>query len=280
MKPLLTTISLITACFFSSISAYPLELTTQSKEKIQRNLERILTENIIPFWDETIIDRANGGYHLNHDIEGSNQGPANKNLVTQARMLWYYAYIYQSPYGTENHLNAANHGYKYLTTTMRDARHGGYFWQVSPAGKPTINAKHLYGQSFALYALSEYAQATGSPEAEHFADTLFNTLERHAYDHQYGGYLESFKRDWSGPPPADVQMMGSSHDLKLMNTHLHLMEAFTTYYALTHNPVARERLLELVRIQSNTVVRKTLGACTDTRLAARRARIQQGFLWA
>ena len=50
---------------------------------------------------------------------------------------------------------------------------------------------------------------------------------------------------------------------KLMNTHLHLMEAMTTFYQASKLPLARERLLELISIESNTVVRKTLAACTD-----------------
>jgi mannobiose 2-epimerase len=48
-----------------------------------------------------------------------------------------------------------------------------------------------------------------------------------------------------------------------MNTHLHLLEAMTMYYLLTKDKIAWERLLELVFIQSNAVVRKTIGACTD-----------------
>jgi mannobiose 2-epimerase len=54
-----------------------------------------------------------------------------------------------------------------------------------------------------------------------------------------------------------------SGDLKLMNTHLHLLEAMTTYYRASNLPLARERLLELINIESNAVVRKDLGACTD-----------------
>jgi mannobiose 2-epimerase len=52
-------------------------------------------------------------------------------------------------------------------------------------------------------------------------------------------------------------------DYKLMNTHLHLLEAMTTFYRASKLPLARERLLELIAIESNSVVRKGLGACTD-----------------
>jgi mannobiose 2-epimerase len=50
---------------------------------------------------------------------------------------------------------------------------------------------------------------------------------------------------------------------KLMNTHLHLLEAFTTYCRLTQEPKARERLMELILIETNTVVRKGASQCTD-----------------
>jgi mannobiose 2-epimerase len=48
-----------------------------------------------------------------------------------------------------------------------------------------------------------------------------------------------------------------------MNTHLHLMEAMTTFYRASRLPAARERLIELIEIESNAVVRKNVGACTD-----------------
>jgi mannobiose 2-epimerase len=52
-------------------------------------------------------------------------------------------------------------------------------------------------------------------------------------------------------------------NLKTLNTHLHLIEAITPYYQLTKDSIARERLLELILIQSNTVLQKNVGACRD-----------------
>jgi mannobiose 2-epimerase len=48
-----------------------------------------------------------------------------------------------------------------------------------------------------------------------------------------------------------------------MNTHLHLLESVAEYYRASHSSVARDRLFELITIQSNAVVRKELTACTD-----------------
>ena len=48
-----------------------------------------------------------------------------------------------------------------------------------------------------------------------------------------------------------------------MNTHLHLLEAITSFCSFTEDALARERLMELILINSNSVVRKDIGACTD-----------------
>lgn len=265
----------LTCCFLFLISAnllFAQAPTSAGKnligwedaKNISESLEKILYENIIPFWYPQTIDQESGGYRLNHDYEGKYQGPGPKSLVTQTRTVWFFSYLYRNGYGKAEHLAAARHGYEFLVEKMRDPLHGGYFWEVDASGEtPTKPDKHLYGQSFALYALSEYATASGDREALRHAQELFNVLEYRAYDRENGGYIESFTRDWQAPPADSRNYMSVTPDVKLMNTHLHLMEAFTTYYRATNEPLARERLIELVRIESNTVVRKWLGACTD-----------------
>jgi mannobiose 2-epimerase len=79
-------------------------------------------------------------------------------------------------------------------------------------------------------------------------------IEINAHDKSHGGYLDVLERDWS---PASGTMV------KRMNTHIHLMEAMTTFLAFTHEPRARDRLIELIFVNSNSVVRKDSGACTD-----------------
>jgi mannobiose 2-epimerase len=148
---------------------------------------------------------------------------------------------------------------------MWDREHGGFFWQVNASdGQASETHKHVYGQAFALYALSEYFLAFGDRTALDLANTLVDLLESRAYDPEFGGYREFFSRDWSQvPDDAAPYISGARRDVKTMNTHLHLMEAFTTYLRATDRPLARKRLEELIAIQSNRVVRKELPACTD-----------------
>ena len=231
----------------------------------EETLKRILMENILPFWHPHVLDREEGGYRLNHDIEGKWQGPGDKALVTQARTVWFFSRLVNAGLGGDGHLEAARHGYGFLREKMWDAEFGGFYWAVdSPGGTAAMPGKHLYGQAFGLYALSEYAMASGDETAEALARELFGLLER-VHDDEFGGYAESFGRSWKPLPEAEALggYMHADPSLKLMNTHLHLLEAVTTYYTLTKDPLARERLIELIQIESNAVVRKNLGVCTD-----------------
>lgn len=227
-------------------------------------LEKILTRNILPFWHPKVIDKAHGGYRLNHDGQGKWRGPADKYLVTQARTVWFFARLCRSPHDSPAYRAAAAHGFRFLRDAMWDKEAGGFFWAVDSTGKTVKQGeKHLYGQAFGLYALSEYAATLNDAEAKALADRLFMVLEKKAHDGKHGGYREAFKSDWRALPGDAKTRLGVPPDVKLMNTHLHLMEAMTTYYRLSKSPLARQRLLELIMIQSNTVVRKTLCACTD-----------------
>jgi mannobiose 2-epimerase len=253
------------------VAACLLETRIESRAAPQADLralapaiEKNLTTTIIGFWYPKSIDREYGGYLIDFDATGRFKGRAPKMIVTQARMVWLSSRLVREGRGGADMREYARQGYRFLMDHMWDAEHGGFYWEVDRAGANVIAPdKHLYGQSFGLYALSEYARATGDPKALADATTLFNLLEARAHDTTYGGYVEFFGRDWS-PEPADVMpYLGVPHGVKTMNTHLHLMEALTAFYRASHLPLAATRLAELITIQSNTVVRKSTGACTD-----------------
>jgi mannobiose 2-epimerase len=228
-------------------------------------LARILTENIVPFWNPATIDQDDGGYRINHDLHGRWKGRANKGIVSQARTLWFFSRLAQSVYGSSKHLEAAAHGFSFLGDCMWDHEFGGFFWEVDASGKkPIVLTKHTYAQVTALYALSEYARASGDDSALALCRKLHERLEEHAHDERYGGYREFLAGDWSRPAENTNNPMGRhlTPDMKTANSHLHAMEALTIYVCLTQDAGARERLIELIMINSNAVVRKTSGATT------------------
>lgn len=237
-------------------------------DRSQKILRSILIDNIVRFWYPRIIDAENGGYRSPLDLNINATGQANKSLVAQARTVWFFSRLANSAYNADGYLNAAKHGYEFLRDRLWDSGFGGFFWEVDASGGTQVRAdKHLYGQAFALYALSEYVIASEDSSATRLAQELFNLLETHAYDRWFGGFRESFRRDWDPATPEYNGYLGVGGHIKLMNTHLHLLEAMTLYYRATKAAIVRDRLVELILINSNSVVRKRSGACSDRHLS-------------
>jgi mannose/cellobiose epimerase-like protein (N-acyl-D-glucosamine 2-epimerase family) len=249
--------------FLSGLHAETNEWKALSSEFTPR-LEKILYENIFQYWYPASLDTANGGYIIQSDPQGRLVPGGTKMIVTQSRMVWMFARLARTGYRKQENLKAAEHGYRFLKEKMWDSVNGGFYWEVDSTGdKQTAPYKHLYGQSFALYGIAEYALASESEEVLKFANDFFMLLEAKAHDSRYGGYTEFFSPDWKSDPVSVRSYMGNPPGVKLMNTHLHLMEAITTFYRASQLPLARERLLELINVESNAVVRKHLPACTD-----------------
>lgn len=255
----------LVALVANSVIAAPQTAPTAFRaESYVPRLQKVLAENIAIFWFEKALDRQHGGYLTSYGPRGERRENGTKMIVTQARTLWLFARLARANHRAPEALRAAEHGYRFLRERMWDARHGGYYWEVDATGKQQLKPKkHLYGQAFALYALSEYYLASRRQDVLDAAVQLFRLLEEKAHDRAYGGYVEFFNADWSTPPDGEESYMGTEPQLKLMNTHLHLLEALTAFYRASQLPAARERLLELINIETNAVVRKDLAACTD-----------------
>jgi mannobiose 2-epimerase len=212
-------------------------------------LERLLTDNLLAFWDERIIDRERGGYALAHDRSGQPTGDARRHLVTQARTVWFFSRLSRTRWARPAHLEWAEHGYRFLLDHMRDQLHGGFHWSVVP-GAARDERKHLYGQTAVLQALVEYAHASGDLSAADAAGELFELLDSHAHDERHGGYHESLRGAWEREPPGREGALGAATELKTLNAHMHLMSAFTSLARLRPSAVVRERLAELIVVLS------------------------------
>ena len=211
-------------------------------EEARAQLRRHLTEGIVPFWLDRAIDSECGGYHAAFDGDGRPiPGPGDKYIVAQARLLWAFSRFARSGLADSARLEqAARHGFAFLAGHFRDESRGGWHWRVDRAGRVVDGAKLMYGQSFALYAVSEYAIATGDPAARALAESTFDDLVARALDGRYGGYRENFDADWL--PAAGGSAAG---DRKSLDIHLHLLEAFTRLTQLTGSELHARRLAEV-----------------------------------
>jgi cellobiose epimerase len=262
LRLFLLTISFIACLCCETREAKPPDIKSVAHDYIPK-LEKNLRQNIVPFWLQKTLDPTNGGYTINFGLKSEPLGPGVKMIVTQARQVWLFSRLVREGYGGKKCQDAAGLGYRFLKEKMWDKKHGGFYWQVDATGNKVLLAgKIMYGQTFGLYAVAEYYLACKKPEALTFAREIFELMEAKAHDSMYGGYCETFAEDWT-IPTLTRSYLGTLPDTKTMNTHLHLLEAMTSFYRASALPLARERLLELLHIQSTTVVRKNVGACTD-----------------
>jgi mannobiose 2-epimerase len=194
------------------------------------SIEKNLSQAVIAFWYPKSIDREDGGYLIDFDAHGAFKGEGPKMIVTQARMLWLSSRLIRERRGGDQMREAARQGYRFLMDHMWDREHGGFYWEVDRAGRRVVAPhKHLYGQAFGLYALSEYVRATGDAQALADARRLFDLIESKAHDATYGGYVEFLASDWGPAPPGVQPYLGVPTGVKTMNTHLHLMEALAAF---------------------------------------------------
>lgn len=261
LAPLVPTVCAAILCMTPSVSARSADQRLAAlAPAVRKNLE----EAVIPFWYPRSIDSEHGGYVLAFDPSGQPTGRPPKMIVSQARMVWTFARLARSGYKPTEMLAAATQGFRFLADHMWDRELGGFYWEVdATGGTVTDPEKYMYGESFALYALSEYYHASGDQAALDLATRTFDLIVQHGRDEQFGGYYEYRARDWTAPAVPHPSHIGGPVGAKLMNTHLHLLEAFAEYYRVSRSSKARDRVLELIAVESNSVVRKRLTACTD-----------------
>jgi mannose/cellobiose epimerase-like protein (N-acyl-D-glucosamine 2-epimerase family) len=212
--------------------------------------KRTLTDRLLPYWYDHALDWTNGGYILCDDASKGPCEPDEKQLVTQARMVWGFSAAHRLGLSTvqRNYLRAASNGVAFLTDRMRDADHGGYFFSVSPDGTPRNTRKILYGEAFVIYGLAEYYRASGDVSAREEALGLYRLIQKRAHDSANGGWLEHFERDWTPVPAGDGNAIVEVAGGKSANSHLHWMEALAELYDVTHDPAVRRSLQEALRL--------------------------------
>ena len=222
-----------------------------------------LGESILPYWHDTTLDSTNGGYVLADDGRGGRVA-TEKQLVTQARLVWTFSHVHQKGFSREgyDYLRAAEHGYRFLVEHFLDREHGGYYWKTDLAGKPINERKILYGQAFVIYAFVEYYRASGDKEALQEALALYQVLQQRAYEGVHGGWFEHFSRGWKLITQPDSGVEVEVPGLKSANAHLHLMEALAELCQATGDPAVRRSLEECLRLNRTYFYPKDAGKCS------------------
>jgi len=233
---------------------------TQARQEMQQ----VLQDNILPFWIDKMQDvenvqtgHANGGFYGQMRGDGTLVKEADKGGILNARILWTFSAACRVLKQYE-YKEMATRAFDYIKEHFWDYENGGTYWSVDCQGRPKDTKKQFYAQGFTLYGLSEYARATGSREALVMAQQLFRLIEQHAWDERHGGYIEAQSRDWQ--PLDDVRLSDKDRNYpKSQNTHLHILEAYTSLFRVWPHPQVEYALRRVLDVFQQHIINRRTG---------------------
>lgn len=208
-------------------------------------------QQILDYWTQYTVDVENGGFYgkISNDNQVENTEP--KGAVLNARVLWSFAAAHNL--NPAHNLDLANRAYRYILDHFIDKTYGGVYWTVDFQGRPLDTKKQVYAIAFTIYALSEFFLAKGDEEIKNHAIALYHDLVKHSYDQEHGGYLEAFSREWQ--ELGDLRLSDKdANEKKTMNTHLHVLEAFTNLYRIWPDEALKIKIQNLLRDFQNHIV--------------------------
>ena len=207
---------------------------------------------IMDFWSTRMRDHSRGGFY--GEMGGNNRlkKDAPRGLILNARILWTCSSVSIFT-GNEKYRKTAMEAFEYFMQHFIDRKNGGVFWSVSPEGNPLNRRKQIYAVAFAIYALAEFHKLSRDQTALKSAIDLYRLIERYAFDKIHGGYLEAFSETWEYLE--DVRLSEKeTNDRKTMNTHLHILEAYTNLCRVWPDTGLLKQLKNLVMVFRDRII--------------------------
>jgi mannobiose 2-epimerase len=220
--------------------------------KLKQQFKEELTQNILPFWMQKMPDTANGGFY--GQIDGNDRIIADspKGGILNARILWTFSAAYNSLLDPK-YLESATHAKEYIFEHFFDSDYGGTYWCLDYKGEPLDTKKQIYSQAFFIYALSEYYLASGDESCRDEAINLFRLIEKISFDKEQNGYFEAYNREWQLLD--DLRLSDKdANEKKTMNTHLHILEAYTNLYRIWKDETLARQLRNLINLFFDKII--------------------------
>ena len=221
---------------------------------LNQELEHEFRENLVPYWTKFVVDEEKGGFIGRVTWDNIKVYDAEKGGILNARLLWAFSAAYKKFQHPE--LEAAAHrAYIYFNENFMDDDYGGFFWMVNSEGEILDDKKHIYTQAFGIYGLVEYYSVFRNQQALKLAYNIYSLIEEHATDKKFGGYFEAYTRDWKRCDDSRLSEK-DENEPKSMNTHLHILEAYTSLYKHAPEKKLGLRLHSLIEFFCCNIVNK------------------------
>ncbi len=203
-------------------------------------------KRILDYWASTAFDSANARFYPKVDHTDTPYPLAVSGSVMYARILWAFSAGYRHT-RTPRYLELADAAYQYIQRHFIDPEYGGVYWSVYPDGSPADSRKQIYGMAFTIYGLAAYYKVNNDGTVLALAKTLYLAIEKYSWDTRHGGYIEALARNWS--PTAHLSLSEKDdNEKKTLNTHLHVLEAYTGLYEIWPNDDLKQRIIAILEL--------------------------------
>ena len=225
---------------------------TKSLKTLRKQFSTNLTDNILRYWIENVYDSERKTFFGRIDFHENKYPEALLSAVFTTRIMWTFSAAHRIFPKAEYKL-MADEAFRILMDHFWDKENGGIYWSIKPDGTPVDGKKQFYAEAFFIYALSEYNLAFDDKEALKTGETMFGLMETHAHDTKHGGYIEARTADWQETD--DQRLSPKDMDVKKsMNSHLHILEAYTNLYRVWKDEKLKEQLEQLIRIFLDNII--------------------------
>ncbi len=144
-------------------------------EKYRKDIQKILMENFVPFWEKVSPDKEYGGYLCGFDRDGE-LFYEDKSVWQQGRSLWMFSKLYNEFGRKQAWLDAAKCGYDFINRYCF-AEDGHMYFRVTRDGKPLVLRRYYFSEAFAVMGYAEYYKATGFEQVKERAVKLYSLME-------------------------------------------------------------------------------------------------------
>ncbi len=197
--------------------------------------ESQLTDQVLPFWTSFVVN-PDGGMYGAVDANGRAIEGAEQSALMVCRALWSYSSAALT-LESSSYIRVAHHIYQTLSRCFQNKKSSnhGVFWAIDCHQQATTETHHLLAQTYAVFALAKYYEASNNANALISAHALVGYIEKH-----FRRLDGSYRSEIGSNMPADYE-----YTIATCN-QLHTMEAYTQLYLVSPTIELKKSLSTLI----------------------------------